>query len=78
MIHGSVQPFDEVCAGGPGRIINHRRRELEEALLAVADMIEADPVYIPIFERLDAELTAETGGISAVLARARMKIRGNA
>lgn len=47
---------------------------IERALLSVAQLCELDPIYEPIFARLDAELQAALAGVSPI-ERMRAKIQ---
>lgn len=47
---------------------------IERALLSVAKLCEIDPIYEPIFARLDAELQAACAGVSPIM-RMRAKIQ---
>lgn len=49
---------------------------IERALSIVAQAAEMDPVYTPLFVRLDAELTAARAGADPIeRMRARVKMR---
>lgn len=49
---------------------------LTKALEISAKCVELNPVFTPIFERLDAELSAELAGVSAVdRVRAMIRVR---
>lgn len=55
--------------------MNDRREVLEAAAIMLAELIDRDTVYLPIFIRIDDELSAETGGVSDILEQARRKVR---
>lgn len=51
-----------------------RTERLTAALLLLADLVDSDPAYIPVFQRIDEELAAQSAGHESKLARARAKI----
>ncbi len=71
--HASVKvvaPSAWAAQTGAGR--NSTLKRLESALKTVAVLVTRDPVYIPIFERLERELEAERNANSNnILNRAR-------
>ena len=55
----------------------HRRNlvaRITSALETAARLVEVNPIYLPIFARLDAELTAAVAGASPV-ERARLLLK---
>lgn len=69
----------ELCSAEPqseSRTAPADLERLEDALKTVALAIEEDgPVYLPLFERIEAEIAEKRGGVDA-LSRARRLARG--
>lgn len=55
-------------------MIADRTQEMVDLLLFMADLVDADPVYVPVFQRMDEEFAAYSSAHHTRLARTRANI----